>query len=289
MAESIRVFVRGAYDIQKLRIMSGNRIVAQFKARMGQSPGESEDVLPDEATKILANLREAYQRIADAGGTLTKIAKTGTGDAIIADLTEFALVQQYSRLLETEESHFAALKKIVEQQPIWTEFLLGVKGCGPAMAGVLISEVDIAKARYPSSLWKYAGLDVGPDGAGRSRRAEHLVEVEYTNRDGELATRKSITFNPFLKTKLMGVLAPSFLKCNSPYREHYDNMKHRLTSAQPADAKDGLRKIVIHNRAARYMIKMFLIDYYKADRGLAGLPIAPSYHEAKLGHIHRAA
>ena len=46
------------------------------------------------------------------------------------------------------------------------------------MAGVLISEFDIHRARYPSSMWKYAGLDVARDGRGRSRKAEHLVEVE---------------------------------------------------------------------------------------------------------------
>lgn len=31
----LRTLVRGAYDIQKLRIQSGNRIVGNFKAKLG--------------------------------------------------------------------------------------------------------------------------------------------------------------------------------------------------------------------------------------------------------------
>ena len=31
---NIRVMVRGAYDLQKLRIQTGNRIVVNFKARV---------------------------------------------------------------------------------------------------------------------------------------------------------------------------------------------------------------------------------------------------------------
>jgi len=29
---------------------------------------------------------------------------------------------------------------------------------------------------------------------------------------------------------MLGVLGSSFLKCNSPYREYYDNMKNRLNA-----------------------------------------------------------
>jgi hypothetical protein len=44
-----------------------------------------------------------------------------------------------------------------------------------------------------------------------------------------------------------------------------------------------------HNMAIRYMIKIFLIDLYKNWRALEGLPVAPSYAEAKLGKIHKKA
>ena len=159
-------------------------------------------------------------------------------------------------------------------------------GVGPAMAGVIISEIDITKAEYPSSLHKYAGVDVAGDGQGRSRRAEHLEDSEYTDKEGKLQTKKGITFNPFLKTKLVGVLGSSFIK-QSPdkceYRKIYDDYKHRIENM---DAHKEKSKGHRHNMAVRYMIKMFLIDLYNAWRKLEGLPVAPTYTEAKLGKVH---
>jgi len=37
------------------------------------------------------------------------------------------------------------------------------------------------------------------------------------------------------------------------------------------------------------MIKMFLVDLYNAWRRLEGLPVAPTYSEAKLGKVHKIA
>jgi hypothetical protein len=138
-----------------------------------------------------------------------------------------------------------------------------------------------------SSLWKYAGLDVAENGQGRSRKAEHLVKVSYVNRDGEEAERNSITFNPFLKTKLIGVLAPSFIKLSNPiYAPIYRGYKHRLESNPAHQEKSKGHR---DNMAKRYMIKIFLIDLYKAWRTIEGLPVTPPYHEGKLGIFHRAA
>jgi hypothetical protein len=36
---ALRSMVRGSYDLQKLRIESGNRLVATFKAKLGHKPG----------------------------------------------------------------------------------------------------------------------------------------------------------------------------------------------------------------------------------------------------------
>jgi hypothetical protein len=88
-------------------------------------------------------------------------------------------------LLEHEERGFKDLGSIVEEFPIWTQFMKATKGVGPAMAAVIISEFDPYKARHASSFWKYAGLDCAPDGRGRSRRKEHLITVKYQNAKGE--------------------------------------------------------------------------------------------------------
>jgi len=283
---NIKTLVRGAYDIQKLRIMMGNRIVSNFKAKLGQAPSESEDVLNIVGKTILAKLRMSYKKITDGITTLPKLKKF-VGDEIISEYTELVLVNRYITLESAESAHFKMLEDVLQDYPIYTEFLKLVKGCGPAMSGVIISEIDITKAKYSSSLWAYAGLDVAPDGQGRSKKKHHLVESEYLDSDGVTQTKMGITFNPFLKTKLVGVLAGSFLKCGSTntYSKIYYAYKHRLENHAAHIGKTiGHR----HNMAMRYMIKMFLCDLYIAWRGIEGLTIEPSYQEAKLGHKHAA-
>jgi len=280
----LRAIVRGAYDIQKLRMQSGIRIVANWKARMGKQPNEKDSQMDSEAKQLLAAMRIAYKRLTDGLARWPRPTEF-EGTELISDYTELTLVDQYVRLVEAEERQFKMLKHSIESHPLWGAFLEGVKGIDRAMAGVILSEIDIAKARHPSSLWKYAGLDVAPNGAGRSRKAEHLVDVEYKDRNGKQATRKGITFNPFLKTKLVGVLGSCFLRCNSPYREAYDNYRHRLEHSPAHQEKSKGHR---HNMAIRYMVKMFLVDLHRVWRELEGLPAGVPYQEAKLGHVHAA-
>ena len=278
----LRTLVRGAYDIQMLRIQMGNRIVGNFKVKLGQEPGKKEGDIDAEGQRLLKSLRESYARLTDGVATFPRQAKF-KGDGVIDTYTEFCLMAQYVELEASEKGHFARLGKVVEKFPIWEAFLKDVKGIGPAMAGVIISEIDITRARYASSLWKYAGLDVAQDGRGRSRKKEHLVKATYTNRQGEEAERDSITFNPFLKTKLTGVAASSFLRAGGKYADIYYDYKHRLEN-NPAHAEKtkGHR----HNMAMRYAVKMFLMDLYLAWRALEGLEVSRPYHEAKLGLMH---
>jgi len=135
-----------------------------------------------------------------------------------------------------------------------------------------------------SSLWKYAGLDVAQDGKGRSKRKEHLIEVEYENAKGEQATKMSITYNPWLKTKLLGVLGASFLRAgDNKYSQIYRDYKHRLENHKNHKEKTPGHR---HRMAIRYMVKQFLADLYVEWRTMEGLPVSDPYHEAVLGHVH---
>lgn len=283
--DNLKTMVRGAYDIQKLRIQMGNRIVGTFKVKLGQVPGETEETIDAEGRLILEKLRKHYKLLTEGVAKFPTKAKFNA-DGVIDTYTELCLIAEYTELEEQEKKHFRRLTSVLEEFPIYSQFLEGVKGIGPAMAGVIISEIDITKAKHPSSLWKYAGLDVAEDGKGRSRRQEHLVERDYVNKDGEDAKRKGITFNPFLKTKLTGVLAGSFLK-QTPnlYRDVYDGYKHRLEQHPAHQEKSKGQR---HAMAMRYMVKIFLIDLYTKWRALEGLPVSLPYHEAKLSIKHAA-
>lgn len=273
---TIRVSVRSAYDLQTLRIETGNRIGANFRAKLGLDAESSEE----EKTKALKDLERRYRLITDDIVLVTR-KRNFEYDGVISNYTELCLVGHYLDLRAKEQRQFRDIERALEGIPIYDTFLKHVKGCGPAMSGVIISEIDISKARHVSSLWRYAGLDVAQDGRGRSRRGEHLTEYEYTNSAGERAVRKGITFNPFLKTKLVGVLGPSFLRTgNEKYRGIYDGYRTRLDN-HPAHAEKS--KGHKHNMAVRYTIKMFLQDLWLHWRALEGLSVSEPYHIAKLG------
>jgi len=289
--ETLRTQVRGVYDLQKLRIQMGNRIVANVKARdMGNVPSVPEsEALDKEDKKYLDRLRRDYKKIMD-GLKIIPTPKKFVATGLISDYAFLSLFDQYVQMEKMEERQFALLEKSLDEFSVWTKYLKKVKGIGPALAAIIISEIDIAKAKYPSSLWKYAGLDTvnTEDGrnVGRSRKKESLVKKVYVNKEGKEAERDSITFNPFLKTKLIGVAGSSFLRVGGKgiYAKIYNDYKNRLTH-RPDCA--GLSKLHIHNRSIRYMIKQFLVDLHREWRRLEGFPPSVPYSEGKLGYNHR--
>ena len=131
-------------------------------------------------------------------------------------------------------------------------------------------------------------------GADAARRRSILSKRRTWARTGNLqpgkaspSTRQGITFNPFLKTKLVGVLASSFLRCgpDNTYSKMYYEYKHRIENHPAHIAKTKGHR---HAMALRYMTKRFLCDLYVAWRKLEGLPVELEYNEAKLGHRHAA-
>ncbi len=280
---TLRTMVRGVYDLQKLRIMTGNRIVMQFKERLGQSAGVKESQLGDKEKKVLDSLRTHYKKITDGVVDRLPNLEKAKENGIISNYIELALLENYFSMEAREAKSFRQIEKALEDFELYTEFLRGVRGVGPAIAGVILSEMDIRKATYVSSLWAYTGLDVAPDGKGRSMRKEHMIEREYVDKNGEVKTKMSLTFKPHLKAKMIGVLAPSFLRSASPYANFYYNYKNRLDNHVEHKDKTKLHK---HNMSLRYMIKRFYVDLYVNWRTVAGLPVHEEYSVAKLGIIH---
>jgi YD repeat-containing protein len=324
---ALKLMVRGAYDLQKLRIQCGLRLCANFRAKLKDIEDEEEDKdedlekeeneegeasetpkekeeLSSKAKNLIKTLKASYQRLTDGIAKNRNLpSEEGfNGDELISAYSELVLVDQYLKLENQEKLHFNQMESTLNKIPIYREYLRHEIGIGPAMASVLITYFDPAKAIYPSQFWKYAGLDVGPDGMGRSRRQEHLIEVSYLDKEGNKRTKMGLTYNPFLKTKLSKVLTTSFLRSGSRWRQVYDGYKHRLET-DPAREKltviawkkrkkagEDIKKLWtpgrIHNASMRYMLKMFLLELWTKWRTIEGLPVVGSYHEVVMGHKH---
>lgn len=292
-----------------------------------------------EAMKVMEQLRKEYARMCAGVAKRRTIPteKKFKGSPLISNYAELQLIDQYFEIEKQEKKMFHQLGIALEKLPIWNEYLHGVLGVGPAMGGVLVSYFDIYKAHHPSLFWAYCGLDVVPEpcnicegtglvneatceacnglgmvGFGRSRREEHLVERQYKAKDGSIKTKMSVTYEPWLKARLIGALATSFMRVEgSVWKPIYDYYRHRLETdprrrrctleeyKAAYKAKDPMAKhlwppLRIHLASIRYMLKCFLAEFWHRWRILEGLPLNPydpnsqtgTYAEDKLGMQH---
>ncbi len=172
----IRHHTRNAYDIQELRIATGLRLFALFKGRFtgedakedpqveipeGASPEEAAALITDakekadrKRGKIIAQIKESYDRVTD-GIALESRKKNYKFDNVIQTEAEILFIMNYLDLLANEKEAFKRLDKALQADDFYNNWLSKVKGIGPAMAGVIISELDPFKAKYPSSFWAY--------------------------------------------------------------------------------------------------------------------------------------
>lgn len=183
--EQIRCMVSSIYDLQKVRISIGNRIVQSFYISMGIKPSEkkvitveqsdSEKEKEDKKKKsTLLLLRKEYQRVTDYVTENNKTIKSAIKQmnsskeeekalVWIRNESDYRLIDSYTRILVAEEEAIKALEPYVFNHPLWNSFFKDIKGCGSLMAAVCIAYFDPYKARHVSSFYKYAGIDAVKD------------------------------------------------------------------------------------------------------------------------------
>jgi len=152
---------------------------------------------------------------------------------------------------------------------------LGIKGLGANTVAYMMAYVQIEKAQYASSLWKYCGY--------------HTASHERYEKGVAGGGNKN------LRTVLY-TMADSMIKTRSVYRDVYDAEKAKLEASKKITKSRNTQGKLIecmwcetkpchrHGAAMRKMIKHFLADWWFVHRTLEGLPTAPLYVEEKLGH-----
>lgn len=145
--------------------------------------------------------------------------KAAHAEAQLSERTKKKLAAQAELFENLERNSLSIIRDMLKEHPI-SKWLQSVRGCGPTMSGVLISEIDIHRAKTPSSIWRYCGLHVINGEAARRRKGQKL------------------DYNPWLKSKVLKVLGECMIKASTDpktgeptkYRSIYDNYKNRLKS-----------------------------------------------------------
>lgn len=225
-----------------------------------------------------------------------RAGKQGEGSEAELNKGQKAFLERQAEVLhKLEKEAVKELKKALKGYPVYEEWLVHQKGIGPALAGVLVAEIDIHRARYASSIHHYAGVACDTNGAAMARKKG-----------------QKITYNPFLKAKLLKVMGDCLLRANSGWRKHYDERKHRRQHQSTVcalcghtdtpgkyegktcyncngdyrNAPWGKSDAHRHRDAIRYMVKHFLSRLYEVWRPLEGLEVHRPYAEAHLGRVH---
>jgi hypothetical protein len=228
-------------------------------------------------------------------GTTQKISDKVNKEVIVdtTGLNKTALEEIAEQTIIYEQNILKMIQKKVREEPLWEVFFKGVKGCGELMSAVCMSEFDVYKANTVSKFYAFAGISPGQTfGKKWNKDKTEIVITDVLVRQDKKTPGFLCPYNQWLRSKLIGVLAGSFLKCNSPYRKYYDDRRHRLEQMEWGEKsknpskKDNPRAGHQNNAAKRYMIKMFLLDLYVAWRTLEGLEIRPPYEEEYLGKKH---
>ena len=224
-----------------------------------------------------------------AGNQLTKFEKDGIGDTPI--LREFV----YNKLHSIEKKAERLIKEELKEYSIWTEWLEGVSGIGPVLAGGLISWIeDPAKFATISKLWKYSGYHVVIDDDGVAHAPKKV-------------RGQKVNWNPRLRT-LCWKAGESFVKTGKGYRALYeqfrrfyetkyqakyinkdgkelteeqidgwDTAKRKKEGIELIDKKNMRTKLHRYNMAKRKTVKIFLAHLLTKWCQLEGVPLRDPY------------
>ena len=176
---------------------------------------------------------------------------------------------------ETKELIGDSLKKIEKQiekeiskwlknQEVWNEWLKGVKGIGPILAGSIIANYgDMTRFATISKLWKYSGLAVNQNGQAQKK-----------------AKGEKLTFNPRVKV-MVWKIGEAFIKTKGGYRELYGKFREEYDQKwkTPEDCKSvgckskgkgSCLKGHRYQASKRKTVKVFLAHYFQMSQRLRG-------------------
>lgn len=112
----------------------------------------------------------------------------------------------------------------------------------------------------------------------------HFNQMYISGRAQRPTKGEKLSYNAFLRTKLLGVMGDVMIKNGSDkYRKVYYDYKARLQN-KPWGKSDAHR----HMASKRYMVKIMMSDIWTLWRTFEKLPVKPSYNEAVLGHKHHS-
>jgi len=247
------------YDYQKTRIAESNRVrsIVLQAAGLISPPGEKP---PDKKKLEERALGEYDDRCIMA--VLWQVLERL--DEEEREIVETLLHGWEERLREEHLVKNKVLLRYLSNVPQWSKWLAYERGVGPVLTMNLFWRFGYCE-RFAtvSKFWKFCGLHVEN---GKAPKREK---------------NKKLTWNPDART-FAWKTADVFVKLKNYYRALYDRRKQRELARTDENAPQSRKHA--HNRAMRYMVKIFLSHYWMYSRWLLDLPQPAPYALVHKGH-----
>ena len=166
----------------------------------------------------------------------------------------------------------------------------------------LLSYVPVMRKTDDGEVEVYEEVDTGAEYVGpvgykeHGRRKGDAYYVQYEDANGNMAWKKSLGYNPVLRSKLLAVFVPNFIKsgkrkevapdgsiCTVAKSEYVDVYVNYKNSKAAAVAAEQMKAAHVEKMARRQVARIFLENLWVAWRMMLGLEVTPSYGEAHLG------
>ncbi len=156
-------------------------------------------------------------RIQTAGRTSSKDRDDNEAQVDLDEKSQLFLTLTSDTVNALERAILREIKRLLKPMPIFSQFLSDVRGIGPTLAALLISEIDIHKAPTVSALWAYCFPPGTPiltsegvvpidlleegnllvDSSGKWTTVQKTMVRQYDPVDGGLVTLKADRLLPF--------------------------------------------------------------------------------------------
>ncbi len=196
-------------------------------------------------------------------------------------LHRLGFLREFLETIDKEENRTKRLLSTLVYQsndPV-LKAILSVKGAGPMVAGYCRVFFDPYKAQYPSSFWKYIGID----------KASHERYKKGVAGGGNKRLRNALWLFACNQVRLK----------DTPYKTLYYDTVSKLEQSQKITKTVEKNQGLVskpwcecskgHRRGAglRVVMAHFSADLWRVWRTIYGLPVYPVYAEGVLGGGHK--
>lgn len=247
--------------------------------------------------KYLTENIEFYKIMTSAYNQLqkTRIASENRAKKLLKE-EDKVIEEMIQKIKKNEVDYRSMIKKMLEKEIIWTNFLRHISGIGETIAMKLLSfPLDLEK--NITNWWSYAGLvpyvyKCQCEKGHKILSPKEIVLCDYKDFSHENKCNAKIVscqigetrryngyksfWNPKLKT-LAFIVSDLFIKQGKYYRKVFDFYKKR-------ELEKGITKSHAHMRAKRLAFKIFLSHLHQAGCELLGVPYRKPYQFEFLNH-----